>query len=144
MPCIFTKIPFDWSRYDCGGEQWTHKCSFVGIKPHCACMSRAKCTCGVTEGVQQLVCFPRLISAVCFALWNLAPTKFRLNSPWALHLPAWRGCNHCICCWIVWIAISVWCNHCQLCQNCVHRIPPDGPNSSLVLHGYTMSHYLLF
>lgn len=68
---------------------------------------------------------------MCYALWKLAPTKIRLNSPWALHLPAWRGCDHWIC-WMVRIAISIWCNHCQLCQKCVHRTPPHGPNSSLV------------
>lgn len=32
----------------------------------------------------------------------------------------------------VWIAVSVWCCRCQLCQKCVQRTPPHGPNSILV------------
>lgn len=74
MPLIFTQIPFDQSRYERGGEQWTHKCFFVGIKPHCACVSRAGCTRDVAEGTQELIFFPGPVSAVGFA-HTLPPQK---------------------------------------------------------------------
>lgn len=48
----FHPDPFWLKQIWCGGEQWTHKCSFVGIKPRWASMSRAGCTRAVAEGVQ--------------------------------------------------------------------------------------------
>lgn len=44
----------DRSWYEHGGEQWAQKCSFVGIKPHCACVSRAGYRRGEAKGMQAL------------------------------------------------------------------------------------------
>lgn len=68
---------------------------------------------------------------LCSVLCTLKP-KIRLNSPWALHLPAWKGCDH----WFVvgWSELPflfgvITANY---VKKCVHRTPSHEPHASLV------------